>query len=199
MLELVIVTACQACASARLYPRCAALVQPSAKTRLPDLWDGRPAPKAYTLAPRSPACWVRPRRFSGVGARPHLHVWWGLNGGAVLGQLWRLACRIQVGTKPLVPRGGAGKNKGHAGVTPHGLCRDCPAPREDSVAADITASGQKRSGQAGSHGAQAKLSTCDCDKATRRANQQKPATGWHRLVNVGSLPMAQAVRRRTGP
>jgi len=38
-------------------------------------------------------------------------VWWGLNGGAVLGQLWRLACRIQVGTKPLVPRGGAGKTK----------------------------------------------------------------------------------------
>ena len=41
----------------------------------------------------------------------------------------------------------AAQNKGHAGVTPHGLCRDCPAPRVDSVAAERTAGRQKCSGR----------------------------------------------------
>jgi hypothetical protein len=39
----------------------------------------------------------------------------------------------------------APKDKGQAGVTPHGLCRDCPAPRVDSVSGNRTANRQKRS------------------------------------------------------
>jgi hypothetical protein len=42
------------------------------------------------------------------------------------------------------------QDKGQAGVTPRGLCRDCPAPREDSVSGNITANRQKRSGRRGS-------------------------------------------------
>jgi hypothetical protein len=64
------VTACQGCVSANLYPRCAALVQPGAKIQLPDLQAGPLAPKADTLARRFPVCWVQPRRFLRVGARP---------------------------------------------------------------------------------------------------------------------------------
>src|SRR6185503_8415188 len=48
--------------------------------------------------------------------------------------------------KPLVPRRDCPQDKGHAGVTPHGLCRDCPAPREDSVSGNRTANRRKRSG-----------------------------------------------------
>src|SRR5436190_13902586 len=54
------VTACQGFASANLCPRCAALVQPSAKTWLLDLRADPLAPKADTLARRFPACWVQP-------------------------------------------------------------------------------------------------------------------------------------------
>jgi hypothetical protein len=43
----------------------------------------------------------------------------------------------------------APQDKGQAGVTPHGLGRDCPAPREDSVSGNITATRRKRSGRRG--------------------------------------------------
>jgi hypothetical protein len=56
--------------------------------------------------------------------------------------------------KPLVPRQGClqdscPQDKGQAGVTPHGLSRDCPAPRVDSVSGNRTANRQKRSGRRG--------------------------------------------------
>jgi hypothetical protein len=75
------VTACQGCVLANLCPRCAALVQPSAKIQLLDLRADPLAPKADTLAPRFPVCWVQPLRFLRVGARPILQACWGLSGG----------------------------------------------------------------------------------------------------------------------
>ena len=44
---------------ARICPHCAALVEPSAKIHLPDLWGSRLFPKVGTLAPRSLVCSVR--------------------------------------------------------------------------------------------------------------------------------------------
>ena len=64
------VTACQGCVSANLCPRCAALVQPSAKIQLLDLRADRLAPKADTLERRFPVCWVQPRRFLRVEHGP---------------------------------------------------------------------------------------------------------------------------------
>src|SRR5258705_3089763 len=58
------VTARQGCALARICPHCAALVEPSAKIQLPDLWGGRHFPKVGTLAPRSLVCSVRALRSS---------------------------------------------------------------------------------------------------------------------------------------
>jgi hypothetical protein len=43
----------------------------------------------------------------------------------------------------------APQDKGQAGVTPHGLSRDCPAPREDSVSGNRTPNRRKRSGRRG--------------------------------------------------
>jgi hypothetical protein len=53
------ITACQGCALARICPHCAALVQPSAKIQIPDLWVRRLAPTAGTLAPRFLVCSVQ--------------------------------------------------------------------------------------------------------------------------------------------
>src|SRR5436190_11386659 len=66
------VTACQGCASASLCPRCAALVQPSAKTWLLDLRADPLAPKADTLARRFPACWVQPLDSSELEHDPRI-------------------------------------------------------------------------------------------------------------------------------
>jgi hypothetical protein len=44
------ITACQGCASARICPHCAALVEPSAEIHLPGLRVGRLSPKVDTLA-----------------------------------------------------------------------------------------------------------------------------------------------------
>ena len=140
--------------SANLCPRCAALVQPGAKIQLLDLRADPLAPKADTLARRFPVCWVQPLRFLRVGARPTF----GRVGAYPARRArpgWRPAFRIQVHIKPLVPRQTphkttARQDKGQAGVTPHGLCRDCPAPREDSVSGNRTANRQKRSGRRGS-------------------------------------------------
>jgi hypothetical protein len=148
------VTACQGFASANLCPRCAALVQLSAKTQLLDLRADPLAPKADTLARRFPVCWVQPLRFlrSWSTARPFSR------GGAYwrdrTGPAWKLAFRVQVRMKPLVPRRDCPQDKGQAGVTPHGLCRDCPAPREDSVSGNKTANRQKRSSRRGSFSTQ---------------------------------------------
>ena len=143
------VTACQGCVLANLCPRCAALARPSAKTWLLDLRAGPLAPKADTLARRFPVCWVQPRRFLRVGARPPFRRVGDLPAGRAR-PACRLAFRIQVHMKPLVPRRDCPQDKGQAGFTPHGLCRDCPAPREDSVSGNITANRQKRSGRRGS-------------------------------------------------
>ena len=64
------VTVCQGCVSATPCPRCAALVQPSAKIQLRDLRADRLAPKADTLVRRFPVCWVQPRRFLRVEHGP---------------------------------------------------------------------------------------------------------------------------------
>ena len=74
------VTACQECVSANLCPRCAALVQPTARIQLLDLQADPLAPKADTLARRFPACWVQPLGFLRVGARPTLEAYRGLAG-----------------------------------------------------------------------------------------------------------------------
>jgi hypothetical protein len=46
----------------------------------------------------------------------------------------------------------APQDKGQAGVTPHGLSRDCPAPREDSVSGNRTPNRRERSGRRGAMG-----------------------------------------------
>jgi hypothetical protein len=139
------VTACQGCVSANLCPRCAALVQPSAKIRLLDLRGDPLAPKADTLAPRFPVCWVQPLRFSEFEHGPTLL--------GVLGAYRRGPCQtsLETGLADSSPHEAVSsslrlppQDKGQAGVTPHGLCRDCPAPREDSVSGNRTANRQKR-------------------------------------------------------
>jgi hypothetical protein len=78
--------------------------------------------------------------------------------------------------KPLVPR--CPHDKGQAGVTPHGLCRDCPAPSEDSVAANKTANQQKRSADSGAVGPRRAHCEVICG-ARKHYFVQQPATRWH--------------------
>ena len=80
------ITACQACALARIYSHCAIPVRPNSRIPAPVRRVCRLAPKVGTLAPRSLLCSVR-ALFLRVGARPHLQGCWGLIGGAVLDQL----------------------------------------------------------------------------------------------------------------
>lgn len=97
--------------------------------------------------------------FSELAHGPALQACWDLPGGTC-----ETSCETgrsdssppeAVGSSPRLPyktvryEKAAQQNKGHAGVTPHGLCRDCPAPREDSVAASITANRRKRSSRRG--------------------------------------------------
>ena len=97
------VTVCQGCVSATPCPRCAALVQPSAKIQLRDLRADQLAPKADTLERRFPVCWVQPRRFLRVEHGPPFRRVGDLLAGRAR-PAWRLAFRIQVHMKPLVPR-----------------------------------------------------------------------------------------------
>jgi hypothetical protein len=139
------VTACRACVSANLCPRCEALVRPGAKNQLLDLRGDRPAPKADTLAPRFPVCWVRPLGFSGLEHSPSDVL--GTDRRHVLDRSEDRPCASSrheaVGSSPKdYPRKTMAMRALHrmafAGTVP---------PREDSVAGNKTANGQKRSGR----------------------------------------------------
>jgi hypothetical protein len=60
---------------------------------------------------------------------------------------WRLPFGFKSTRSRSFLAGNAPQDKGQAGVTPHGHCRDCPAPRKDSVSGNRTAKRQKRSGR----------------------------------------------------
>ena len=115
---------------ARICPHCAALVEPSAKIHLPDLWGSRLFPKVGMLAPRSLVCSVRALYSSELEHGP---TFWGH--GAYRRDRARPAWRdwppdsSPHETARSSPRL-AHKTKARRALQRMSLARDCPAPRE---------------------------------------------------------------------